>query len=78
MDYAPSDSLLVEVPVALDIARAWKDEEYRKTLTPAELASLPENPAGAAALSEKELADVSGGKTGVTLPVTAHTCPAIC
>jgi hypothetical protein len=30
--------------MAIDIARAWKDPEYRKTLTPEELASLPRTP----------------------------------
>lgn len=47
--------------MAVDIARAWKDPEYRKTLTPEELASLPPNPAGAPELSDKELGEVSGG-----------------
>ena len=31
--------------MAVDIVRAWKDPEYRKTLTSEELAALPENPA---------------------------------
>jgi mersacidin/lichenicidin family type 2 lantibiotic len=66
----------MEAPMALDIARAWKDEEYRNTLTPEELASLPENPAGAAELSEKDLSNVSGGalnpNLGIVVPgVTA-------
>jgi mersacidin/lichenicidin family type 2 lantibiotic len=47
--------------MAVDIARAWKDPEYRKTLTPEELASLPGNPAGAAELSQADLDRVSGG-----------------
>jgi len=28
------------------IIRAWKDPDYRKSLSPEELAVLPENPAG--------------------------------
>jgi mersacidin/lichenicidin family type 2 lantibiotic len=47
--------------MAIDIVRAWKDPEYRKSLTPAELASLPPTPAGAADLSDDELARVAGG-----------------
>ena len=45
--------------MAIDIARAWKDPEYRKTLTPEELATIPPNPAGPTELTEEQLADVS-------------------
>ena len=50
----------------LDIARAWKDAEYRKSLTPEQLAQLPANPNGdteteAVEISEQELNEVSGG-----------------
>lgn len=47
----------------IDIARAWKDEEYRMSLTEAQRASLPENPAGAIELTEVELSSVAGGIT---------------
>jgi mersacidin/lichenicidin family type 2 lantibiotic len=47
--------------MTVDIARAWKDPEYRKSLTPEELATLPENPAGKPELTDKELDDVAGG-----------------
>jgi len=47
--------------MAINIGRAWKDPEYRKTLTPEELASLPPNPAGSAMLDDEELAAVAGG-----------------
>jgi mersacidin/lichenicidin family type 2 lantibiotic len=50
--------------MAVDIARAWKDPEYRKSLTPEELANLPPNPAGGAALSDEELERLSGGLRG--------------
>jgi mersacidin/lichenicidin family type 2 lantibiotic len=46
--------------MAIDVARAWKDSEYRKTLTPEELASLPPNPAGPAHLTEDVLEAISG------------------
>jgi mersacidin/lichenicidin family type 2 lantibiotic len=47
--------------MTVDTVRAWKDPEYRKTLTPQELASLPPNPAGDSALTADELEKVSGG-----------------
>lgn len=31
---------------AKDIVRAWKNEDYLSTLSPAEVSALPENPAG--------------------------------
>ncbi len=45
-----------------DIARAWKDETYRQSLSTEQLNSLPANPAGE--LSDADLADVSGGIGG--------------
>ena len=49
----------------IDIERAWKDEEYRKSLTPEQLAQLPPNPADHAGdkvvLSEEDLESISGG-----------------
>jgi mersacidin/lichenicidin family type 2 lantibiotic len=42
----------------IDIVRAWKDSEYRNSLTAEEQASLPPNPAE---LSEDQLEHVSGG-----------------
>ncbi|GCE09051.1 mersacidin/lichenicidin family type 2 lantibiotic [Dictyobacter aurantiacus] len=46
--------------MSLDIARAWKDAQYRGTLTSEELAQLPENPVGALELTDNDLASVSG------------------
>jgi mersacidin/lichenicidin family type 2 lantibiotic len=47
---------------ALDIIRAWKDEAYRMSLTPEELAQLPENPVGPIELTDTELGAVAGGE----------------
>ncbi len=44
-----------------NVIRAWKDADYRSTLSKEELAKLPANPAGTSELSEGELANVSGG-----------------
>ena len=45
----------------IDIERAWKDPEYRKSLTAEEQAMLPPNPTGPAPTSEEELDKVVGG-----------------
>jgi mersacidin/lichenicidin family type 2 lantibiotic len=41
--------------------RAWKDEDFRLSLSEAERASLPQNPAGPIELSDTELGAVGGG-----------------
>jgi mersacidin/lichenicidin family type 2 lantibiotic len=45
----------------LDLIRAWKDEEYRSSLTEAQRAQLPDNPAGIIELTDEEMATVHGG-----------------
>jgi mersacidin/lichenicidin family type 2 lantibiotic len=47
----------------IDIVRAWKDEEYRNSLTSDQLAMLPENPAGMVELDEEALELSRGGDT---------------
>ncbi|HLT34741.1 MAG TPA: mersacidin/lichenicidin family type 2 lantibiotic [Enhygromyxa sp.] len=42
----------------IDIIRAWKDPSYRQSLSAAERALVPENPAGPVELYD---ADLSGG-----------------
>jgi len=44
-----------------NIVRAWKDAAYRNSLTEAERAALPPNPAGAVELSDADLGCVAGG-----------------
>ena len=58
----------------IDVARAWKDPEYRKSLTPEELKSLPPNPAGTGELTEEELG-FSGGMGVETGQDSFCTCP---
>jgi mersacidin/lichenicidin family type 2 lantibiotic len=55
----------------VDIVRAWKDPLYRASLSPDELAQLPDNPAGAIELSDDRLKVVSGGAIPNT---TARGC----
>ena len=45
----------------VNVVRAWKEEEYRQSLTEAERAALPENPTGLLDLAEPELEQVAGG-----------------
>lgn len=48
----------------LDVIRAWKDEEYRLSMSDEERAMMPANPAGFLELTETDLADVGGGSEG--------------
>ncbi|MGA8595261.1 MAG: mersacidin/lichenicidin family type 2 lantibiotic [Bryobacteraceae bacterium] len=43
------------------IIRAWKDEEYRRSLSNTERAALPENPAGVTELSDSQAKQAAGG-----------------
>jgi mersacidin/lichenicidin family type 2 lantibiotic len=44
-----------------NIIRAWKDEEYRLSLSDAERALLPENPVGLIELAHEDLDIAVGG-----------------
>jgi len=46
----------------LDIIRAWKDEEYRESLSAADRAQLPLNPAGIIELTDRDLSHAEGGE----------------
>ena len=62
----------------IDIVRAWKDEEYRSSLSEAQRAELPNNPAGLVELSESDLREAAGGTTiiiWITLACTITVCP---
>ncbi|MDC0672148.1 mersacidin/lichenicidin family type 2 lantibiotic [Nannocystis radixulma] len=45
----------------VDVIRAWRDPEYRATLSAEQLNALPANPAGVVELSALELENVNGG-----------------
>lgn len=47
-----------------DIVRAWKDEEYRNSLSEEQRAQLPENPAGMIELADEEMEAMAGGGKG--------------
>ena len=44
-----------------DIIRAWKDEDYRNSLSEEQRSQLPENPAGMVELSDADMESVAGG-----------------
>lgn len=56
----------------VDIIRAWRDEEYRASLSPEEQALVPEHPAGAIELDETDLQQVAGA--GSNAVGTAGCC----
>ena len=58
----------------LDVIRAWKDAEYRNSLSEAERAQLPLHPAGLIELSDVELDAAAGGRPKQTWTVWAPCC----
>lgn len=59
----------------VDIVRAWKDAEYRCSLSAEELAHLPEHPAGAIELADEDLREAVGGTTDTAECLMTHTQP---
>jgi mersacidin/lichenicidin family type 2 lantibiotic len=57
----------------IDIIRAWKDAEYRKSLSSEELALVPESPVGQVELTEADLTQVSGGTLSVACSVICQS-----
>jgi mersacidin/lichenicidin family type 2 lantibiotic len=57
----------------MNIVRAWKDEEFRRSLSEAERALLPANPAGTIDLTEAEMTRVDGGHYDTCI----HRCGAV-
>lgn len=59
------------------IVRSWKDEEYRASLSPAELALLPGNPAGLIELNnvglQKRASEELEAPTGASLTLGCCT-----
>jgi len=47
-----------------DIIRAWKDEEFRNSLSEDQRSQLPENPAGIIEMADATLESVVGGQGG--------------
>lgn len=58
----------------IDTIRAWKDEAYRRSLSEAELAKLPQHPAGLIELSDSEMELVAGGAISATPNLSSAGC----
>jgi mersacidin/lichenicidin family type 2 lantibiotic len=57
-----------------DIVRAWKDEEYRNSLTAVQRDALPQNPAGIVEINSAATETVAGGN----LQVARTASPLVC
>jgi mersacidin/lichenicidin family type 2 lantibiotic len=55
----------------VDVIRAWKNEEYRRSLSQVERAMLPAHPAGIIELADADLVSVGGA----AVPRTFLFCP---
>ena len=60
----------------IDIIRAWKDEDYRNSLSEEQKAQLPDNPAGAINLTDEQMGTITGG--GMTSNLFQFTCNPDC
>jgi len=61
-----------------NIIRAWKDPEYRNSLSASERASLPAHPTGLIVLGDAELEDVAGGLINPTYRGSCLTVEVTC
>ena len=63
----------------VNVVRAWKDEEYRNSLSAAERAALPDNPAGVLQPTDDELRGAEGGGfgtfNGCIIQTLVQPCP---
>jgi mersacidin/lichenicidin family type 2 lantibiotic len=59
----------------MEIVKAWKDEEYRDTLTTEQLAQLPQHPSGVIEFEQPKLEDESlfGPEVARCKFITHHT-----
>jgi mersacidin/lichenicidin family type 2 lantibiotic len=55
-----------------EMIKAWKDSEFRASLSAEQQSMIPENPAGMIELSDEELSAVAGGLPGVTIGGTCR------
>jgi mersacidin/lichenicidin family type 2 lantibiotic len=53
--------LRIKIMSNIDIIRAWKDENYRNSLSDEQRSQLPQNPAGIIDLSEEDMESIVGG-----------------
>jgi mersacidin/lichenicidin family type 2 lantibiotic len=58
----------------VDVVRAWRDPQYRRSLSREQRAALPRNPAGEVQVSEQELQAASGAGPETGVQTTAWFC----
>lgn len=58
----------------VNITRAWTDPDYFASLSDAERAEVPANPAGSVDLSMSELRTVAGARMAAASCTTCHCC----
>lgn len=58
----------------VDVVRAWKDEEYRESLSVQEQALVPANPVGLVELSDADLEFVLGGAVAAQTGTGSANC----
>jgi len=56
------------------VVRAWKDQNYRQSLSEAEKSQLPAHPAGMIELTDADLGAVSGGQELAKLTNAGGPC----
>lgn len=61
-----------------DIIRAWKDEEYRNSLSAAQRAALPAHPAGLVEIRDEDVEAVAGGTATTNCTQYSSTYPRCC
>lgn len=61
-----------------NIIRAWKDEEFRNSMSEHERALLPTNPAGLVELTDTDLGNVAGGIRNDNTLGGSYNCSDIC
>jgi mersacidin/lichenicidin family type 2 lantibiotic len=59
------------------IIRAWKDVDYRLSLSEAERAQLPDHPAGLTELTEQELRSEFGAASAFLYPIETISHPPV-
>jgi mersacidin/lichenicidin family type 2 lantibiotic len=58
----------------VDVIRAWRDAEYRNSLSPEDLAALPEHPIGLAEVDDDLLRSVSGSARTLFCTTPSVSC----
>jgi mersacidin/lichenicidin family type 2 lantibiotic len=60
-----------------NVIKAWKNQAYRNSLSAAERAALPVNPAGSIEISDEDLGKVAGGALPISRLCTLTNCTCV-